>query len=61
MNLTKYAAAQKVLSFYIEKLEYDDSQEAKWCLQWLNLQMTKFHCETYLNMLYSYPITTEDV
>lgn len=60
MNLPKYIAAQKVLSFYIDKLENDDTQEAKWCLQWLNLQMTKFKCQSYINMLCSYPLTIEE-
>lgn len=61
MNLIKYTAAQNVLNFYIEKLEYDETMESKWCLQWINLQMAKFKCENTLDMLCSYPIGIEEV
>lgn len=56
----KYIAAQKVLQFYIEKLEYDDTEEAKWALQYINLQMAKHKCNNILHMLYSYPIEVTD-
>lgn len=56
-----YIQAQKVLNFYIEKLEDDDTQEAKWALQWINLQMAEFKCNNMLDMLYSYPLELTDI
>lgn len=56
----KYIAAEKVLKFYIEKLEDDDTEEAKWALQYINIQMAKHRCNNMLNMLYSYPIDSVD-
>jgi hypothetical protein len=58
---SKYIAAEKVLTFYIEKLEDDNTEEAKWVLQYINLQMAKYRCSNILGMLYSYPIQVEDV
>lgn len=57
----KYIHAQKVLNFYMEKLEDDDSEEAKWALQWLHLQMAKFKCSNMLDMLTAYPIEIADI
>ena len=57
---TKYIDAQKVLSWYIEKLEDDDTEEAKWVLQYINIQMARYKCSNALDMLYSYPIDSED-
>jgi hypothetical protein len=61
MISSKYIAAQKILTFYIEKLEDDDTEESKWALQYINLQMAKHKCNSILNMLYSYPLETEDI
>lgn len=58
---SKFISAQKVLNFYVEKLENDDSEESKWVLQYINLQMAKFKCENTLNMLYSYPVEVSDI
>jgi hypothetical protein len=60
LNL-KYIHAQKILNFYMEKLEDDDSSEAKWALQWLHLQMAKFKCNNILDMLKSYPLEISDI
>lgn len=57
----KHIAAKRVLDFYIEKLEDDDTEESKWALQYINLQMAKYRCNTILNMLYSYPVKVSDV
>jgi hypothetical protein len=54
----KHIAAKRVLDFYLEQLEEDDTTESKWALQFINLQMAKFRCK---NMLYSYPVTVTDV
>ena len=56
-----YIHAQKVLQFYIEKLEDDDIEEAKWALQWINLQMLKYKCNNMIDMLTAYPLEVEDV
>ena len=61
MNNPLYINAQKILNFYLEKLGDDDSQEAKWALQWIHLQMAKFKCNNILDMLYAYPIETQDI
>ena len=55
-----HVAAKRVLDFYIEKLEEDSTEESKWALQYINLQMAKHRCNTMLNMLYSYPVTVSD-
>jgi hypothetical protein len=57
----KYVSAQRLLTFYLEKLELDDTEEAKWALQFINLQMAKHKCQNVIHMLESYPITVEDL
>lgn len=60
MNLTtQHIAAKKILDWYMEKLEDDDSMEAKDALQYLHLQLLKYKANTTLNTLYSYPITVD--
>ena len=60
MISSKYIAAQRVLTFYIEKLENDDTEASKWALQYINLEMAKHKCNNMLGMLYSYPIEVTD-
>jgi hypothetical protein len=57
----RYVSAKKVFDYYLERLEEDDSEESKWCLQFLNLQMAKHRANTMLTMLYSYPVSVSDV
>lgn len=56
MTDLKALAAKRVLDFYIERLEEDESEESKWCLHYIHIQMAKFKCDGMLNMLGSYPV-----
>ena len=57
MNITvQHVAAKKVLDWYMEQLEDDDTSESKDALQYFQLQMIKYKANATLDMLYSYPI-----
>ena len=57
---TQHVAAKKVLDWYMQKLEDDETSESKDALQYFNLQVAKYKAETTLNILYSYPITVSE-
>lgn len=56
----KHIAAKRVLDFYLERLEEDETEESKWALEFIHLQMAKFRCNTMLSMLYTCPVTAVD-
>jgi hypothetical protein len=60
MNLAvEHISAKKVLDWYIERLEEDETAESKDALQYINLQLMRYKANTTLNTLYSYPIGIE--